>query len=187
MELAGCVPAGSALAYLDTPDQAAARLVWGGAVPDGWSAFELGTEKLAVIVNPANPAQSISSAGLTLVFSGEILDWDYLGQAPGPLTAWSLPAADESASVALAGGIVLASGDQLRLAPAPAELRAAVAADPSAIGLLPARFLDDSVRELVIDGLDPAALSAPLLALTPQEPQGALRAWLGCLQAKLAP
>ena len=71
------------------------------------------------------------------------------------------------------------------LAPAPAEMRAAIAADPASIGLLPGRFLDSSVRRLEIDDLDPDALRAPLLAFTPGEPQGPLRAWLFCLQERL--
>ncbi len=181
--LAECTPTGSALAYLDTPDQAAAVLTWGGLLPDGWSAFLLGTETLVVIVYPRNPARSISSEGLRLVYTGEIRDWDFLGQAPGPVTTWGFPAADEAVPIASAAGLTISNTNLL--APAPAEMRAAVAADPASIGLLPSRFLDSSVRQLTIDGLDSDAMQAPLLALTPDEPQGPLRAWLFCLQERL--
>jgi len=56
-----------------------------------------------------------------------------------------------------------------------------VAADPAALGFVPAQLLDDSLKALQIEGLD-AALEQPILALAASEPQGALRQFLGCVQ-----
>jgi hypothetical protein len=66
-------------------------------------------------------------------------------------------------------------------------MRAAVAADPGAIGFIPSRWLDSTVRSLTITNLDPATLSFPVLALTPTAPTGAQRTWLACLQKILNP
>lgn len=181
--LAECTPSGSALAYQDTPEQAVAVLAWGGTPPEGWSAFQLGEESLEVIVHPRSTARSISSTGLRLVYTDEIRDWDFLGQAPGPIAAWGFPSSAEAAQIARSAGVTISSASLL--VPAPAEMRAAVAADPTSIGLLPGRYLDSSVRRLEINDLDPKALQAPLLAFTPGEPQGSLRAWLFCLQERL--
>jgi hypothetical protein len=58
-----------------------------------------------------------------------------------------------------------------------------VAADPNAIGFLPAHWLDSSVRAVTIDGLSSAA--QPILALTTSTPKGTTRSWLLCLQSTI--
>jgi hypothetical protein len=57
----------------------------------------------------------------------------------------------------------------------------AVAKDRGAIGYVPEAWVGDSVRVLEIEL--PAEMHLPVLALAEQEPQGALRGWLSCLQS----
>ncbi len=71
-------------------------------------------------------------------------------------------------------------------APGPAAMREAVAGSPAAIGFLPHRWLDATVKALPVSGLDPAALRRPILAWSQAEPQGMPRTWLLCLQDALS-
>jgi len=72
---------------------------------------------------------------------------------------------------------------QARIAPDPAAMLVAVSSDPAAIGYLPATWLDDEVRPLVLDSALALKLRLPILALAKAEPQGVSRTLLGCLQA----
>jgi hypothetical protein len=65
-------------------------------------------------------------------------------------------------------------------------MRQAVAADPSAIGYLPRRWVDSSLRPLSIDGISETSLRQPILAVTQTTPQGAQKEWLLCLQRSIA-
>lgn len=181
--VADCAPPGSAPAWVEDPRKSAAALVWGTPGPAGWPAYQLGSETLAVIVHPDNPAQSISLDGLRLAFGGEIRDWDFLGQAPGPVNVYIDPPVGEIGGVLASAGIQ--PGSTAQVVPGPEQMRAAVSADPAALGLLPSRWVDPSVHTLEIVGLPEDALRAPFLAYTPGEPEGLVRQWLFCLQQSL--
>jgi hypothetical protein len=181
--LGNCAPAGSASAYLSSPTDADVVLAWGVKIPPNMRAYQIGEETLVPVISAQNTVPSISVDGLRLSYAGQIRDWDFLGQAPGPLTVWAYPADDPISLIMRDSGLTI--DPVVRIAPSPAELRSAVAADPTAIGMLPRIWLDASVRELNIPGLDLGQFRAPLLALTLTEPQGVVRAWLACVQEHL--
>ena len=148
--------------------------------------YPLGYDSLALIVNPANTFTSIDQANVQGLFSGATSRWPDAAQTE--VKVWEyLPGEDIQQlfeNAVLKGGqitsLAFIAGD-------PQQLRSAVAADPGAIGFIPSRWLDSTVRSLSITNLDPAALSFPVLALTPTEPSGVLRTWLSCLQKFLNP
>jgi len=72
------------------------------------------------------------------------------------------------------------------LAPDPNAMRQAVAADPSAIGYLPGRWVDSSVRPLSIAGSPAPSYASPSWAATQATPHGAQKEWLLCLQRSIA-
>ncbi len=63
-----------------------------------------------------------------------------------------------------------------RLATSPQEMSDALTADPNAVGILPRRLLGNGLREVY------TIPSAPVLAITRSEPQGAVKDLLACLQ-----
>jgi hypothetical protein len=69
----------------------------------------------------------------------------------------------------------------------PQQMLSAIAADQGAIGFIPVRWLDSTVRSVTISNIDSASLSFPVLVLTPTEPSGAFRTWLSCVQEFLYP
>ncbi len=179
------VQEGSGLAFADTE----ADLLLGWAAPEsilGYAA-QLGSEEMVVVVHPDNPIGSLDGEDLRLIYSGQLTDWDFLGQAPLALQAWALPPASEAWALFVEGvfDATTTLGRGIGVAPSPRTLREAVAADPGAIGVLPRRWVDSSVRIVPISDLPEGALAHPILAFSASEPLGPARAWLACLQERL--
>lgn len=192
-DFTACVPDGVGLVVQEGAgmafEEVEADLVLGWAAPEsvmGYAA-ELGSEELVVIVHPENKISSLDVEDLRLVYAGQLTDWDFLGQSPLALQAWApLATSDMWALFAEAAlGPDLPLGRIVGTAPSPLAMREAVAADPGALGVLPRRWTDSSVRIVPISDLLGGALSRPILAFSASEPQGPSRAWLACLQVRL--
>lgn len=160
--------------------------------PLDWFATPLTTDALAVIVHTTNPVPDLSLAELRGLFSGAIADWDELGGAELEVQPY-LPYPGDDLRVrfetAVMGGLPAAG--VAFLVPHSRAAREAVAADRSAVGLIPASMVDESVRALRLDGVLPGPstiaggrypIRLPIVAFAPQEPTGAVREWLVWLQ-----
>ncbi len=189
-----CTPEGVGLAIQQAPgaafapEQADLTLAWGDnpAAQPGYAA-ELAREELVLVANPANPVQSLELSALQAAYSGQLtaFDWDYLGQAPLPLVLYLYPRG--SGLQTILDPTLFPEGPaparEVVTAPAPAEMRQSVAAEPGALGFLPRRWVDSSVKTVRVAGLPSGAWERPILALSSVEPQGPARDWLLCVQA----
>ena len=180
--LAACLPASYGLYETEPAVPADARLDWGDPSTATASPFRfiLGSEQIAWIVNPANPAASLTLDQLRQIYAG--------GANPpaSGLVAWSYP--PENAARILLTRVVgwqILLPSSVHIAANPAQMLKSVAADPGAIGYIPLRWVDASVRTLTITGMDAASLSQPILASTTSSPDGAIKDWLLCIQEKL--
>lgn len=169
-----------------------------GDVPG--AANMIGWDTLAVVVHPGSPVRSLTLAQLKAIYVNGMQSW----------SAFLKPAckscADDSSSQPLAGKEIHAwaysPGDDIQqvlegllgspvkpgttyTAPDPEAMRAAVAADPSAIGFLPERLVNDSVGVVALEGAGEETLRQPVLALSMGEPEGPEREWLACLAEKI--
>jgi DNA-binding transcriptional LysR family regulator len=187
-----CTPQGIGLAIQQadgtafTGEQADLTLSWGFPSDTAGYAAELSQEELVLVVNPENPVQSLAISSLQAGYTGDLpgWDWDFLGQSAIPLTAYLFP---ENSDLQLVLGPSLFTQGQspareVVIAPGPAELRAAVAADAGAVGFLPRRWVDASVKVVPVNGLPGGEWTRPILAISRFEPQGAAREWLLCVQ-----
>ncbi len=179
----GCIPPGLAL-YYTRMDQPADVHIW-LADPDSLAgdAFLLSRETLVPVIHPTNPLASLTLPLLRAIYSGKYSDWDPIGGPRRSLSPWTYPAGSSLQRVldrALFRSDALSA--QVGVVPGPAELRAAIAADPGGIGFLPRRWLDRSVKEISIEDAAPGAFSLPLLAETTVQPQGSQKEFLLCLQ-----
>ncbi len=183
------------LVLLDWPAQGATQaglvLQWGdaGTAGKGPAAFTavLGQEDLVVVVNPKNPLGKISMADLQAIYSGALPHWDQSGQSVD-IQPWVYPDGEDAQAIFQAqvlGGSLLA-GRVVYTAPDPAAMREAIVANPGAIGFLPKRWADASVKPITIEGLDPARLRQPILARFNSEPKYPDKAWSICLQERLS-
>jgi hypothetical protein len=159
-------------------------------------AVQIGEERVIAIVHPENPLEDMGGAILRGLYTGQISNW--AEAAPGfdaDVQVWTYPPGDETRQTweaALFGAAPPAV--QGLLAPDPQAMLEAVAGEPGALGYLPRSWLaqgsvaqgsvaQGSVRELLLPVELADRLRQPVLAVAAQEPQGAARALLACLQS----
>jgi PBP superfamily domain len=183
---------GVVLLDFSSQNQAALTLRWGAGsgIPDrtepqGYAAV-IGQEELAVVVNPRNPRESISLSDVQAIYSGALRAWPQTSP-PGEIQPWTYPSGDDTQAVFDANILnnQPASARVVSLAPDPAAMREAVAGDPAAIGFLPRRWVDGTVKALAVEGIEPDRMRQPILAISKAEPQGMEKTWLICLQERL--
>lgn len=172
-----------------TLDTAGVLLRWTDADTDQGKTFKLGEDRLAFIVHPDNLLEEIENSQLAAVFSGSTLDWTELQQgASGAIQPWVYPTGDDAQ--ALFDKNVLPFDELIgtaRIAPDPQTMLEAVGSDPLAIGYIPARWLNSSVKAIKITGDTEQEWTLPILAVTANEPAGPVRDWLLCVQDKIEP
>jgi ABC-type phosphate transport system substrate-binding protein len=171
-----------------------ALVVAAGAPPAGWFATPLGHEALAVVVHPENPVRAFQADQLASIFSGETRRWDALS---GPNTEIQplVPVEGDELRTLFADRILglRRVTSSARLAASPEDMAGLVAGDPGRIGLLPWSAVDERLLVAAIDGRLPSddsiaagdyPFTLDVIAMAPEEPQGALRAWLVWMQAQ---
>jgi hypothetical protein len=147
-------------------------------------AFQIGTEDLVVVVNYARPPV-LNADQIKGLFTGAITNFDQItaewrkahSTQSGEVHVWAYASSVDIQTIfeqAMLSGKPVTS--QARLAVNPKDMLSNIAGDESAIGFLPRRWLGDGVFEEAV------AASAPVLAITPSEPQGVVRDLIACLQ-----
>jgi len=163
----------------------------------GASLYQLGSDQLTIAVNAARGMQGITTALIDDVFSGRASTWgdayqtcpvcftSDLSANQDPITVWMLPEDSvfwESFRSAYLNSPVSSFA---KIAPNARILRQMLAADPAAIGLLPAGWMDSTVYSLVLPPEDDANLTLPILAAAHSQPDASLSEWLACVQRTL--
>lgn len=165
--------------------QSALTLRWGN--PGGWDpgqpsyAAVIGQEELVVVTHPSTPLESIRLADLQAIYTGGLHHWPNMDET-AEIQAWGYARGEDVQAIFQAALGVEPSARVMHLAPDPAAMRDAVGITPGAVGFLPRRWLNDSVKPLAVEGLDAALLIQPVLAWSKLEPSGQEKAWLICLQ-----
>jgi undecaprenyl-diphosphatase len=181
----------------------AVKLRWGA--PEKLTTYSaiLGTDRLALIVNPVNPLTALTPDLTQKIAAAQIPTW---GEASASCPECFASTPDENFSAlspalnfypgqeepqqlfvkAVMAGQPVASAPAL-LIPGGRQMLETVAGDPAAFGFVPAHFLSAGVKEIGLSGVDPAALQMPILAISSAEPTGKTRDWLICLQKVLNP
>ncbi|NLG97599.1 MAG: hypothetical protein GX491_09590 [Chloroflexi bacterium] len=193
---------GTALIVQDTPaaalnlDEAAIGLRWGLHEQPDYFAAEIGYEELAVIVHHTNPVEEISLEELQAIYLGEQTQPPFNEWMP-----WAYPKGDDVQQVFESAVLQNRSPDSsvIHLAPDPAAVLEAVAANPGAVGFLPARWLTaqalptpimdeglaGSVKVLPVKDMEAGQFRRPIVAMSRSEPNGPEKDWLLCLQDRL--
>lgn len=113
-------------------------------------------DAIAVIVNHDNPVKSLSTLEIRAIFSGVITNWNELG---GPDLDIGLVNRDEASGTREAfKKIVMDDADfdhGAVVLPGTGQVRSVVAEVPGAIGYISLGFVNDDVRAIAIDGIEP--------------------------------
>lgn len=162
---------------------------------------QLGISDLEMVVNPKNPLNSLTSEVIRLISSGKTTSWgeiyqkcpecfdsapgDEISKLPPKLNFYSQgeEAQDLFEQLVLAGTPVARAS--ATLVPSALSMLEAVSGAPDAIGFLPSRSANESVKPVILTGFEKSQLSLPILAISLLEPQASARAWLACIQQTL--
>lgn len=151
-------------------------------------AFQVGADRLAVVVHPDNPLREMERSRLQGIFSGAYATWaeacpECSNLPTGAIELWTYAPGDDVQDLVetlLLGDAPLAAGAYL--AASPADVLTAISENPAAIGYLPAAWLSESsLVELKVSGIPSADLTRPILAITAAEPSAEMAAWFACL------
>ncbi len=146
-----------------------------GEPPSGITSYAtaLGWEELVVIAHP-----SVSVAGWSRSQVQEAFR-----DPPPALTVWTYPQGHELRRAfdqsVLEGQ---PTSPMAFLAPNPRAMLTSISSNPDSMGYLPRSWLTEGVQSIPLDEPTQSKMRLPILAVTPQEPAGALRNILVCLQ-----
>lgn len=159
--------------------------------------FRLGSDRLVFAVHKDNPLQALALEQASFLNKGGGSSWSEILKEFCPkctasesfanqeVESWQYsPGEDVSLEIARILSLTQ-SGTMNRVwvAPNPQAVAEAITNNPAAVGWLPTRWLNNNLKELPLQGINPADLIIPVLALTPQEPVPVVREWLACLQS----
>jgi phosphate transport system substrate-binding protein len=121
-------------------------------------AFPIGQDGIAVIVHPENDVESLTTAQLRDIYQGWTGNWSEVGGVDRPITVFSR----EDGSGTRAEFESLVMGDRrttrtAQLVPSSAAAMTAVAREPGGIGYVSMSYLDERVRALPINDVQPTA------------------------------
>jgi hypothetical protein len=136
-------------------------------------------EDLLLVTHKSNPTADLTRQQLRSTFTGRVHNWTDLGWHD-PIQVWMYYDGDDSRQVleqSILEGIPLTPN--ALLAPGPEEILESVADDPASISVIPAAFATKDVQTTELD------IQAPILALADEEPEGAVRDLLVCLQGEV--
>jgi ABC-type phosphate transport system substrate-binding protein len=164
--------------------------------PEGWFATPLLNDAIAILVHPDLKIETLDLDQLYEIFVGRVENWSELeGDDQVILPIISLPS-DEIRTTFQAQVLQGANfTSNAQLAPHPAAALELVDSKPGAIALIPWSAVPAGRDSLRIETVAPSAasirsgrypLTLDLLAIAPSEPNGAMRQFLGWLQATLA-
>ena len=182
----GVLLSGVTAAELD-PLQADISLTWDTVPVEGLPVFQLGTDQLAVAIHPDNPLRVVTSEQFSNIISGKWTTWQQVDESlSGEISWWLLPPGDETRTLLeKTFEADLQMNPFAWLAPDPSAVVQSVAADTLAIGVVPSRWVDKTVKSIPLQGVDGNTLTLPILAIARQQPDSAMTAFLGCLQKNI--
>ena len=146
---------------------------------------------IAIVAHPDVPVDNLTKEQVRDIFAGEITNWSEVGGPDKPIVVVSREegsgtrAAFEEMVMGKEGPPIV---DTAILQPSNGAVRTTVSTTPDSIGYLSFGYLDESVKTLAVDGVEPTEANAasgdypivrPLNLLTKGEPTGVVEAWLG--------
>lgn len=112
---------------------------------------------VGVVVNPANPVQSLTSAQLKAVYAGKLTNWKDLGGPDKPINIYTRDNASGTRDVfwkkALGKGEISAKA---LFVVSNGAMKTAIAQDPYGIGYVSVGHMDQSVAPVALDGVLPS-------------------------------
>ncbi|HEY66229.1 MAG TPA: phosphate ABC transporter substrate-binding protein [Caldilineae bacterium] len=174
-------------------DMAAASWLPKEIIQDSWETIPIAWDGIAIVVHPDNPLEGLTMLQLRRVFAGWAFHWEDVG-APGggeedqPIQVLSR---EEGSGTRAAFEERVMGSERVTLTalmmPSSQAVIDYIAVHPQAIGYVSMGWVDDRVKVLRIEGLQPTPetvadgryhLARPLYLITRDEPSGAARIFI---------
>jgi phosphate transport system substrate-binding protein len=114
-------------------------------------------DAIAVVVNPSNPVEALSSEQVKEIFQGVVTDWAQVGGKSGPIL---LVNRDEASGTREAFSKIVmdnaAFDPAAAVLPGTGQVRFVVADSPGAIGYISFGFVNSTVKAVAVDGVKPS-------------------------------
>ncbi|MEW5952731.1 MAG: phosphate ABC transporter substrate-binding protein [Bacillota bacterium] len=122
----------------------------------GLDTHKIAIDGIAIVVHPSNNIEDITLEQVRKVFSGEITTWEELGGAGGEI---SVVTREEGSGTRGAFEEMVMGEDKISnkavTQPSNGGIRSSVSIDPKAIGYLSTGYVDNSVKGIKIEGVEP--------------------------------
>lgn len=113
-------------------------------------------DAIAVIVHPSNGVDGLSAEALRDIFAGKILDWSQVGGPPGKI---HVVTREEGSGTRAAFDEMIMKGTDVTpkavVQDSNGAVKETVARDPRAIGYISLGLVDESVKALSVNGVEP--------------------------------
>ncbi len=150
--------------------------------------FVIARDGIAMVTHPDVPVDGLTRAQVREIYAGAIKNWSEVGGEDVPITVVSREegSGTRGAFEEMVMGEATITGDAI-FQDSNGKVRTSVSSTPNAIGFLSFGYLDDSVKALAVDGVEPTETNAatgtypvvrPLNMITNGEPQGAVKAFV---------
>jgi len=173
-------------------------LMWGDHILSAKSrVFRLGADRLVFAVHKSNPLQKLTASQVYLLDRGGFSTWVNALTQLCPDCAASEAFSSSSVEIwhyspgtdvyfeisSLSVDSLSVPNGRIWLAPSARTLSENITNNPAAAGWLPARWLNENLKEVSLEGINPASQIIPVIAVTPGEPAAPVSGWLLCLQS----
>lgn len=119
--------------------------------------FMWALDGVAIIVNPRNPIRSLTKEQVKSVFSGEIDNWQSIGGPDKPIKVYTRDEASGTREVFVEKGLDKGKiTEKAYVVVSNGAMRAAISQDPYGIGYVSLGHLDNTVKAVAIDGVQPS-------------------------------
>lgn len=129
----------------------------------GLVTFPFAIDGVAVVVHPSNPVADLTPAQVREIYEGTITNWKDAGGADQPINLYTRDEASGTREVfwekLLAKGKV---AEKANVVVSNGAMKVAVAGDPGAIGYIGIGYVEDTLKALKIDGVEPSQTNAAM-------------------------
>jgi len=140
-------------------------------------AFQIGMEDILVAVHPQTGVGSLTIEQVRQLFAGQVTNWKEVGGSDVPVQVWTY-SSDEYVQQIFDNTVLARQPitSLARLAVSAQAMSDSIGAQAGSVGVLTRHWKRGNTREALV------IASAPVLAITKSEPQGAVKDLITCLQ-----
>ena len=121
--------------------------------------YAFAIDGIAVVVHPSNKVDFLTTAEVREIFSGSITNWKEVGGVDRPIHLFGRDEASGTREV-FSKKVAKSPDSQSVIVTSNGAMSAAVSQDPSAIGYLSIGFIDERVKGVFLDGVEPSQENA---------------------------